>query len=170
MGTTAPHLARPLPFLVPDEAGRDVSALSGLGGRLGDAVRRSVPGGRRSLPGTGRVSASEAARMAPGLRPGRGGVVFWDGQLTDDARLVIALGAAAAFGARVLTGVTVTGVDGPVVQLSVDDGSCAVVRAGAVVNAAGVWAQRLAPGIRLVPSRGSHLVCRPPCSGRRPRR
>ena len=27
-----------------------------------------------------------------------------------------------------------------------------------VVNAAGVWAQRLAPGIRLVPSRGSHLV------------
>jgi glycerol-3-phosphate dehydrogenase len=27
-----------------------------------------------------------------------------------------------------------------------------------VVNAAGVWAQRLAPGVRLVPSRGSHLV------------
>jgi glycerol-3-phosphate dehydrogenase len=26
------------------------------------------------------------------------------------------------------------------------------------VNAAGVWAQKLAPGIRLVPSRGSHLV------------
>jgi len=32
------------------------------------------------------------------------------------------------------------------------------VRAGVVVNAAGVWAQRLAPSIRLVPSRGSHLV------------
>ena len=29
-----------------------------------------------------------------------------------------------------------------------------------MVNAAGVWAQRLAPGIRLVPSRGSHLVLR----------
>jgi glycerol-3-phosphate dehydrogenase len=29
-----------------------------------------------------------------------------------------------------------------------------------VVNAAGVWAQRLAPGIRLQPSRGSHLVVR----------
>ena len=29
-----------------------------------------------------------------------------------------------------------------------------------VVNAAGVWAQRLAPSVRLVPSRGSHLVLR----------
>jgi len=29
-----------------------------------------------------------------------------------------------------------------------------------VVNAAGVWAQRLAPSVRLVPSRGSHLVVR----------
>jgi glycerol-3-phosphate dehydrogenase len=159
MGTTAPHLTRPLPFLVPDEAGRDVSALAALGGRLGDAVRMSVPGGRRSLPGTARVPAPDAARMVPGLRPGRGGVVFWDGQLIDDARLVIALArTAAAFGARVLTGVTVTGVDGPAVHLATDDGDSAVVRAGVVVNAAGVWAQRLAPGIRLVPSRGSHLV------------
>ena len=49
LGTTAPHLVRPLPFLVPDAAGRDVSALAGLGGRLGDAVRWSVPG-RGTLP------------------------------------------------------------------------------------------------------------------------
>ena len=34
------------------------------------------------------------------------------------------------------------------------------LRARVVVNAAGVWAQRLAPGIRLQPSRGSHLVVR----------
>ena len=34
------------------------------------------------------------------------------------------------------------------------------LRARVVVNAAGVWAQRLAPGIRLLPSRGSHLVVR----------
>ena len=51
MGTTAPHLVRPLPFLVPDVAGRDVTALAAAGGRLGDLVRRSVPGGRGSLPG-----------------------------------------------------------------------------------------------------------------------
>ena len=158
MGVTAPHLVQRLPFLVPDVAGRDVTALAELGGRLGDAVRRSVPGGRRSLPGTARVSADEVSRLVPGVRPGRGGVVFWDGQLTDDARLVVTLArTAAALGALVLTGATVTGVDGAEVSLAVD-GAAVTVRAGVVVNAAGVWAQQLAPGIRLVPSRGSHLV------------
>jgi glycerol-3-phosphate dehydrogenase len=158
MGVTAPHLVRRLPFLVPDVAGRDVTALAELGGRLGDAVRVSVPGGRRSLPGTARVSAGTVSRLVPGVRPGRGGVVFWDGQLTDDARLVVALArTAAAFGARVLTGATVTGVDGADVAVTVD-GAALTVRAGVVVNAAGVWAQRLAPGVRLAPSRGSHLV------------
>src|SRR5687768_13683017 len=63
MGTTAPHLVRALPFLVPDVAGRDVTALAAAGGRLGDAVRRSVPGGRGSLPGTRRVSRAEVARL-----------------------------------------------------------------------------------------------------------
>ena len=161
MGRTAPHLVRPLPFLVPDAAGRDVSALAGLGGLLGDAVRGSVPGGRRSLPGTARVTAADVARLAPAVRRGAGGVVFWDGQLSDDARLVVALArTAAVFGTRVLTGVAVTAVDGGAVQLTLAEGGSAVVRASVVVNAAGVWAQQLAPGIRLVPSRGSHLVLR----------
>ncbi|MGY1605347.1 glycerol-3-phosphate dehydrogenase/oxidase [Geodermatophilus sp. SYSU D00815] len=164
MGATAPHLVRPLPFLVPDVAGRPVSALAGLGGLAADAIRSSVPGGRRSLPGTRRVRAATVARLAPAVRGGRGGVVFWDGQLTDDARLVVALArTAAAHGAHVLTGAEVTGVDGTGVDgadvhVALPGGGTATVRAGAVVNAAGVWAQRLAPGVRLVPSRGSHLV------------
>jgi glycerol-3-phosphate dehydrogenase len=159
MGTTAPHLVRPLPFLVPDAAGRDVSAVAALGGRLGDAVRRSVPGGRGSLPGTRRVDGAEVARLAPAVRRGRGGVVFWDGQLTDDARLVVALArTAAAFGARVLTGARVTGVDGEQVSLLLDRAEPLTLRAGVVVNATGVWAQALAPRVRLAPSRGSHLV------------
>ena len=160
MGATAPHLVRRLPFLLPDVAGRDVTALAGAGGRMGDLVRLSVPGGRRSLPSTRRVRAEDVARLTPAVRPGRGGVVFWDGQLTDDARLVVAIArTAAAHGARVLTGATVTAVDGVDVHLRVD-GTAESVRAGVVVNAAGVWSQRLAPGIRLVPSRGSHLVVR----------
>lgn len=158
MGATAPHLVRPLPFLVPDEAGRGVSALAAAGGRAADAIRLSVPGGRGSLPSTRRVSASDVGRLTPGVRPGRGGVVFWDGQLADDARLVVALArTAVAHGARVLTGAAVTAVDGADVHVQVD-GRSLRLRAGVVVNAAGVWAQRLAPGIRLVPSRGSHLV------------
>jgi glycerol-3-phosphate dehydrogenase len=159
MGRTAPHLVRALPFLVPDVAGRSVSALAAAGSRLGDLVRLSVPGGRGSLPSTARVDADEVARLAPGVRPGRGGVVFWDGQLADDARLVVALArTAAAHGARILTGATVTGVSGPEVYVDLDDGSSLRLTASVVVNAAGVWAQRLAPSIRLVPSRGSHLV------------
>ena len=72
-----------------------------------------MPGGRGSLPSTRRVSPAEVSRLVPGVRPGRGGVVFWDGQLVDDARLVVALArTAAAYGARVLTGATVTAVDG----------------------------------------------------------
>ncbi|MGY1741223.1 MULTISPECIES: glycerol-3-phosphate dehydrogenase/oxidase [unclassified Blastococcus] len=161
MGATAPHLVRPLPFLVPDVAGRDVTALAEAGGRLGDAVRISVPGGRRSLPPTTRVGAAEVARATPAVRAGRGGVVFWDGQLADDARLVVALArTAAALGARVVTGAAVTGVSGGTVSVTPDDGAPFELRAGVVVNAAGVWAQRLAPDVRLVPSRGSHLVVR----------
>lgn len=161
MGTTAPHLVRRLPFLVPDVAGRDVSALAELGGRLGDAVRFSVPGGRGSLPATRRVGADDVGRLVPAVRPGRGGVVFWDGQLSDDARLVVALArTAAAHGARVLLGAAARAVDGGAVQVELDSGEGFALRAGAVVNAAGVWSQRLAPGVRLVPSRGSHLVVR----------
>ena len=160
MGTTAPHLVRPLPFLVPDVAGRSVSALAGLGGRAGDAVRRSVPGGRGSLPPTGRISSSDVARLTPAVAGGGAGVVFWDGQLTDDARLVVALTrTAAAYGARVLTGAQVTAVDDREVHAVIDDAPV-VLRARAVVNATGVWAQTLAPQVRLVPSRGSHLVIR----------
>src|SRR4051794_24850306 len=76
MGSTAPHLVRPLPFLVPDAAGRSVSALAGLGGRVGDAVRLSVPGGRGSLPPTRRGSAGEVGALTPGRVRGRGGVGF----------------------------------------------------------------------------------------------
>lgn len=161
MGATAPHLVRPLSFLVPDAAGRDVSALAAAGGRLGDAVRFSVPGGRGSLPSTRRVSAADVARLTPAVRPGRGGVAFWDGQLVDDARLVVALARTAAqYGARVLTGAAVTAVDGADVHVSLAEGESLSLRAGVVVNAAGVWAQTLAPDVRLVPSRGSHLVVR----------
>jgi glycerol-3-phosphate dehydrogenase len=161
MGITAPHLVRRLPFLVPDEAGRDVTALAAAGGHLGDAVRLSVPGGRGSLPSTRRVGADDVARLVPAVRPGRGGVVFWDGQLVDDARLVVAIArTAAAYGARILTGAAVTAVDGTDVHAIVDGSEAVTLRARVVVNAAGVWAQRLAPGIRLQPSRGSHLVVR----------
>ncbi len=45
-------------------------------------------------------------------------------------------------------------------HVDVDGREAVTLRAGVVVNATGVWAQRLAPSVRLVPSRGSHLVLR----------
>src|SRR4051794_7767848 len=96
MGSTAAPLVRRLPFLVPDEAGRDVSALAAAGGRLGDAVRLSVRGGRSSLPPTRRVSRADVSRLVPGVRPGRGGGGFLGGAVSADARLVGGLGPAAA--------------------------------------------------------------------------
>jgi glycerol-3-phosphate dehydrogenase len=105
------------------------------------------------------VDGAEVARLVPAVRRGGGGVVFWDGQLADDARLVVALArTAAAFGARVLTGARVTGVDGAQVSVLLDGLEPVTLRAGAVVNATGVWAQQLSPRVRLAPSRGSHLV------------
>src|SRR5215207_8025171 len=73
MGSTAPHLVRQLPFLVPDLAGRDVTVLAEGGGRAADLIRVSVPGGRGSLPSTRRAAADEVSRLVPGVRPGRGG-------------------------------------------------------------------------------------------------
>ncbi|MCL9797401.1 FAD-dependent oxidoreductase, partial [Frankia sp. AgKG'84/4] len=120
----------------------------------------------------------ETLGVAPALRETglRGGLVYWDGQLVDDARLVVALArSAAGFGARILTRLAVRDVAGPArpglggfeaisgFEVTVRDGIGGgefTVRARAVVNATGVWAPTLAPAVRLRPSRGTHLVVR----------
>jgi glycerol-3-phosphate dehydrogenase len=116
------------------------------------------------LPRPRRLSATEALGLVPGLRPEglRGGLLSWDGQLEDDARLVVGIArTAAAHRARILTRTRVTELagDGAVVRDELTGGT-ATVRARAVVNAAGVWADRLVDDIRLRPSRGTHLVMR----------
>ncbi|TNY36525.1 glycerol-3-phosphate dehydrogenase/oxidase, partial [Thermomonospora catenispora] len=102
--------------------------------------------------------------LAPALRATglRGGLLSWDGRLADDARLVTALArTAAAHGARVLTRVRALwlGAGGALVRDELT-GEELRVRARAVVNATGVWAGGLAEGVRLRPSRGTHLVLR----------
>jgi glycerol-3-phosphate dehydrogenase len=89
-------------------------------------------------------------------------VLSWDGQLTDDARLVVALArTAAGLGARILTYVSATALTGDGATLRDErTGAELTVRARAVVNATGVWADQLDPEVTLRPSRGSHLVVR----------
>ncbi|MGH3361803.1 MAG: glycerol-3-phosphate dehydrogenase/oxidase, partial [Nocardioides sp.] len=166
MEVTAPHLTRALPMLIP--LGSSVSARQAAvarGGLLaGDLLRRGARTDRETLPRPRRVSATETLALAPGLRPHglRGGLLSWDGQLEDDARLVTTIARTAAqHGAVVRTHARVLAASGSGVELRDElTGMSHQVRARMVVNAAGVWAGDLADEVTLRPSRGTHLVLR----------
>jgi glycerol-3-phosphate dehydrogenase len=164
LGRTAPHLVRPLANvlpLVPSMSTVDtLTTRAGLA--AGDVLRRAAGTPRRLLARSRRLGPAGTARLAPAVRTAglRGGLVWWDGQLTDDAALVVAVArTAAAHGARILTRVEARSVTGDGAELTDRrTGATLTVRARAVVNATGVWAGDLDPEIVLRPSRGTHLV------------
>ncbi len=172
MERTAPHLTRALAMLVPVGApmGWGQAALTSLGFVLADGLRASAGTRRQTLPHPGWISAQEARLLVPALHGARvrGAVRTWDGQLLDDARLVITVArTAAAFGARILTRCEVTAIDGRDLYVHDGvDGGQRLIRARAVVNATGVWADRLHPEVRLRPSKGAHVLVRPEALGR----
>jgi glycerol-3-phosphate dehydrogenase len=183
----APHLVYPTPFLVPalgDER-RDIAI--GIGLNMYDVMATSRIGRGRSLraehgeedefwaPDRHRtISGDEAAKLIPALAPSEpsSAYLFYDCQ-TDDVRLVLTvLGEAERFGAVVVNGAEVTGVidDGGraagVVCREAESGESFEVRADNVINATGVWADRIRPDEllseeeipRIHPSRGTHLT------------
>jgi glycerol-3-phosphate dehydrogenase len=161
---TAPHLVRPITQVVPLLPAVDARTerLTRVGLRLGDGLRRAAGTPVRSLPRSHRADAAEVLRLAPGVRRAglRGGLVSHDAQVEDDARLVVAIArTAAAHGARIVTrcGALELGGDGARLRDELT-GETFAVRARAVVNATGVWAGELVDGLRLRPSRGTHLV------------
>lgn len=166
MTTTAPHLTRTLPQLIPlhdtISRGQEAFALTGL--HAGDLLRRVARTPGRLLPKPRRIPAAEALALAPGLRKEglRGGLLSYDGQLIDDARFVIALArTAAGLGARIITRARALNIDRT--SAEVEDtltGTHFEIRANRVVNATGVWAGQLVPSVKLRPSRGSHIVLR----------
>jgi glycerol-3-phosphate dehydrogenase len=164
--SVAPHLLRPIPFLIPLDAAVDhrTAARLQVGGRIGDGLRSAARTSRRALPPPRRISALEARRLAPALRAAglRGGLLSWDCQLEDDARLVVAVARTAALhGARVLTYADVVGLreDG-VDAVDGRTGERFSVRARRTIVAAGVWTSGLTDAVTLRPSRGSHLLVR----------
>jgi glycerol-3-phosphate dehydrogenase len=164
MGTIAPHLIRALPFVTPLDGGlpRSAAAKTMVGLRIGDGLRTAARTSRRTLPPPRRVSALEARRLAPALPPAgvRGALLSWDGQLEDDARLVIATArTAAAHGARIVTYAPVTALreDG-VEAVDALTGAPFAVQARHTVLATGVWTGGLTSAVALRPSRGSHLL------------
>jgi glycerol-3-phosphate dehydrogenase len=161
---TAPHLVRALPQLMPLLPGLSTAAAAKVrtGYHLGDLLRRAAGTPASVLPRSRRVNAADVRRYAPTVNPAglRGGLVFWDGQLIDDARLVVCLArTAAVYGARILTRCTARDVTGAGAVLHDElTGSRFSVDARMVINATGVWSAQVAGGIRLRPSRGTHLV------------
>jgi glycerol-3-phosphate dehydrogenase len=158
----APHLVRPLSFVVPLRRFADRAAMrTGLTIYDGLAAGRNI--GRHRA-----VNVEEMAHAAPGLTRPSPGYRYWECR-TDDARLVIeVLRTAASFGSLMANRARVSTLlgEGRVTGARVEDavsGGKADVRARVVVNATGVWAsgvQALAGtgSVGLRPSKGVHLV------------
>jgi glycerol-3-phosphate dehydrogenase len=161
---TAPHMVRALPQLAP-AYGRfprpDALALE-AGIRIGDAMRALSGTSRRRLPAARHVGAEEIKLWMPAVKVDglRGAILSWDGQLEDDARLVVALArTAVAHGARICTYCEVTALDGDGASgRDLISGEPFYVHARNVINATGVWAGHLVGGIELRPSKGAHVL------------
>jgi glycerol-3-phosphate dehydrogenase len=164
MTRNAPHLVSAMPQLVPllPAMGTPERALVRTGFLAGDALRCMAGTRASTLPRSRRISAARAVDMAPTLRRGGldGGLLAYDGQLIDDARLVAAVARTAAqHGARILTRVAASDATGSSVRLTDQlTGESFDVAARAVINASGVWAGEVESSIKLRPSRGTHLV------------
>jgi glycerol-3-phosphate dehydrogenase len=183
----APHLVRPLPMIVPAFEGAHPDRMVGIGLNMYDVMSVPLRGRRRGRraqtdqsetgwsPDRHRmISGDEVTALLPALagREPTGGYLFYDCQ-TDDARLVLTvLGEAERFGAICANRARVTGLrrgtDG-VTTVSLLDrvgGGQLDARADNVINATGVWADRIVPGElhseaelpQIVPSRGTHVL------------
>lgn len=164
MTRTAPHLVTAMPQLVPVLPAMTATnrALVRFGFRAGDVLRALAGTPVSVLPRSTRVDADRATHLVPAVRRDglTGGLLAYDGQLVDDARLVVAVARTAAqHGARILTRVAASGATGTSVTLTDQlGGESFDVTARAVINASGVWAGEVDASIRLRPSRGTHLV------------
>jgi glycerol-3-phosphate dehydrogenase len=172
----APHLAQPLPFVMPSYRWWQ-TPFYGIGLKLYDLLA-----GRAGLGVTQWLSAGETVAALPGVRSEglQGGVMYWDGQF-DDARLALALARTVERAGglplnhaevRVLCTLDGQAAGGARFELQVADrlqGTQVTVKARAVVNAAGVWVDQVrqqalghsgqVPPERLVsPSQGVHVV------------
>lgn len=164
MTVIAPHLIRPLAQLLPftPTVTARQRAAGAVGMALGDLLRMQAGTPRSSLPAPRLVSARTAHRLAPELetRGLRGAMLSYDGQLVDDARLVVTVArTAASLGARILTRVRAVELRGD--GATVDDGVTGArfdISARSVVNATGVWAGELDGSLSVRPSRGTHIV------------
>jgi len=185
----APHLVYPTPFLVPAFGDERRDRRVGLGLNMYDVMATTRVGrSRREMrsskehdedyywsPDRHRtIDRDEVLALVPALEPRdpKNAYLFYDCQ-TDDVRLTLTvLGEAERFGAVMLNGAEVTEVLGRngradgVAFLEAESGQRIEVGADNVVNATGVFADRIRPeevveeedAPRISPSRGTHLL------------
>lgn len=188
----APHLVYPTPYLVPTLGDDRRDRKIGIGLNMYD-VMASNRGGRRERrrerkrEGEGppdpenwspdrhrTIPGEEVLDLVPALaaREPKGAYLFYDCQ-TDDVRLVLTiLGEAERFGVVMANRLDVTGLlerggraHGVVARCG-ETGETVEIEAANVVNATGVWADRIRPGEirdeaeipRIAPSRGTHVT------------
>ncbi|ALE05124.1 hypothetical protein AL755_05880 [Arthrobacter sp. ERGS1:01] len=166
MDRIAPHLVHPLGFVIPDarSAAQWEAAAAGAGVVIYDVLRRLSGLRGRVLPRPQLLSSQAVAALVPALDADalRRGILYWDGQVVDDARLVLGVvRTAAGLGAHVLRDVKATSLtDAMVSAVDTRTGEPVTVAARVVVNATGVWAADFEPKLTVTPSRGTHLVVR----------
>jgi glycerol-3-phosphate dehydrogenase len=166
----APHLAQPLPFVLPSYRFWE-TPFYGTGLMMYDALAGKAGLGRTEFLNREQTLACLPTVRAEGLK---GGIKYWDGQF-DDARLALALArTAASRGAIVVNYCAARGLHhekGKVVGLSCQDretGRIHDIKARCVINATGVWVDELrqkdgdAIGrpvrAMVAPSQGVHVV------------
>ncbi len=144
----APHLVRPLPFLIP-MFGKDGVVPAKIARLVGGAMwGYDLTGGLRIGRRHRRLNREQALELMPTLPAERlvSAYLYWDAA-ADDSRLVLALLRTAALehGATIANAVSATGlrkddagrIDGIEVEA---DGEPFTIATRSVVNAAGVWA------------------------------
>jgi len=185
----APHLVYPTPFLVPDFPDQRRDRRIGLALNMYDVMATTRVGRSRAELRSARevdedsywspdrhrmVDAEEVVEMVPALAPRepKNAYLFYDCQ-TDDVRLVLTvLGEAERYGATMLNGAKAVevlergGRAAGVAFVEAESGERIEVEAENVVNATGVFADRIRPEEtvgeedvpRISPSRGTHVL------------
>ncbi|HEX5494679.1 MAG TPA: glycerol-3-phosphate dehydrogenase/oxidase [Mycobacteriales bacterium] len=171
LGELAPHLVRPVPFVLPLTHHVWQRAYYGAGIALYD-VLGTVSGSARGLPRHRHLSRTATLRRFPDLRADAlvGAIEYHDGQVDDARHTLTVARTAAQYGACLVSSARVTGLlrDGErVVGAWVRDletGRPTQVRARAVIAATGVWSDDVGrmlgegPGLSVRASKGVHLV------------
>jgi glycerol-3-phosphate dehydrogenase len=185
----APHLVYPTPFLIPSFSDERRQRGLGIGLNMYDVMATTRVGrGRREMrsskeadeeyywsPDRHRtIDRDEVLQLVPALEPRdpKDAYLFYDCQ-TDDVRLTLTvLGEAERFGAVMLNGAEVVevladnGRAAGVAFVEAGSGERIEVRADNVINATGVFADRIRPEEtieeedvpRISPSRGTHVL------------